>query len=132
LMAQWATDCGLPVAWCRLDAGITGPGRLLTLLWQSLAPHLPARDRRRASPSTPEELTLALEELREPVLLVLDDLHVLAGRGSETELEQVLLLAPPQLRVLVGSRRMPGFNLARTELAPLVLLTGDDLRFRTW
>ncbi|WP_152192775.1 BTAD domain-containing putative transcriptional regulator [Georgenia satyanarayanai] len=126
LMAQWAGISGLPVAWCRLDAGSTG--RLVPLLHRALAPHLPGD----TAPATPEQLALSLEGLPGPVLLVLDDLHVLAGLPAEAELEQVLLLAPPQLRVLVGSRRMPGFNLARSELAALVVLTGEDLRFRTW
>ena len=36
LMAQWAAASGLPVAWCRLDAGATG--RLVPLL----VPHWPA------------------------------------------------------------------------------------------
>lgn len=126
LMAQWAAASGLPVAWCRLDAGATG--RLVPLLARALAPHLLDDD----APATPEQLALALERLPGPVLLVLDDFHVLAGLPAEAELEQVLLLAPPQLRVLIGSRRMPGFNLARSELAALVVLTGEDLRFRTW
>lgn len=129
LMAQWATTCSLPVAWCRLDAAFTGPGRLVGLLHEALAGHLPPGE---ATASTPDELALVLEQLARPVLLVLDDLHVLAGLDAEAELEQVLLLAPAELRVLMGSRRMPGFNLARTELPPLVLLTGEDLRFRTW
>ncbi|MBD8063474.1 BTAD domain-containing putative transcriptional regulator [Oceanitalea stevensii] len=126
LMAQWAAASGLPVAWCRLDAGATR--RLVPLLHRALAPHLPRDD----APESPEQLALTLERLTGPVLLVLDDLHVLAGQPAEAELEQVLLLAPPQLRVLIGSRRMPGFNLARSELAALVVLTGEDLRFRTW
>ncbi|WP_110852785.1 BTAD domain-containing putative transcriptional regulator [Georgenia satyanarayanai] len=126
LMAQWASASGLPVAWCRLDAGSTG--RIVPLLHRALVPHLPDDD----APGTPEQLAMALERLADPVLLVLDDLHVLAGLPAEAELEQVLLLAPPQLRVLIGSRRMPGFNLARSELADLVVLTGEDLRFRTW
>src|SRR5690625_874850 len=103
LMAQWVTTCPLPVAWCRLDTGFTGAGRLVALLHQALAPHLPADAS--PSPTTAEELAVALERLAGPVLLVLDDVHVLAGLHAEAALEQVLLLAPARLRVLMGSRR---------------------------
>src|SRR5690625_4514704 len=130
LMAQWVTTCPLPVAWCRLDTGFTGADRLVALLHRALAPYLP--DDAAPPPLTAEELAVRLERLTGPVLLVLDDVHVLAGLHAEAALEQVLLLAPARLRVLMGSRRMPGFNLARTELPPLVILTGEDLRFRTW
>lgn len=130
LLAQWAAALGLPVAWCRLDVGAGAPGRFVSWLWQALSEHVPvaAFD----APRTVEELVRTLEPHRGRLLLVLDDAHTLASSSAEHELEQLLLLAPPQLRVLIGARQMPRINLARSELAPIVLLSGEDLRFRTW
>ncbi|MEE6282111.1 BTAD domain-containing putative transcriptional regulator [Georgenia sp. MJ170] len=130
LLAQWAVSSTLPVAWCRLDVGATRPGRLVEWLWQALEEYVIPPPR--VPPRTVEELALALEQHPGRILLVLDDLHRLASSTGEAELEQLLLLAPPQLRVVIGSRQMPSFNLARSELPPIVVLTGDDLRFRTW
>lgn len=130
LLAQWALGAALPVAWCRLDVGAAAAHRLVDWVWQALEPHLTTHPRH--PPSTVEELALALDGNSGRILLVLDDLHTVAATSGEAALEQLLLLAPPQLRVLVGSRQMPTFNLARSELPPLVVLTGDDLRFRTW
>ncbi|MEE6296166.1 BTAD domain-containing putative transcriptional regulator [Georgenia wangjunii] len=130
LMAQWAGSLDFPAAWCRLEAAAAVQGRLVEWLWQALSPWL--TDHGARPPSTADELALLLERRTEPLLLVVDDLHTVAGTTSETELEQFLVLAPAALRVLIGSRRMPTFNLARSEIEPPVVLTGDDLRFRTW
>ena len=130
LLAQWALSSSLPVAWCRLDVGTAGTQRLVDWIWQALEPHVSPLPQH--PPSTVEELALALDAHTGRVLLVLDDLHTVDATSGEAAVEQLLLLAPPQLRVLIGSRQMPTFNLARSELPPIVVLTGDDLRFRTW
>ncbi|MFC4555531.1 BTAD domain-containing putative transcriptional regulator [Georgenia faecalis] len=130
LAAQWAATLDIPAAWCRLQAGAAVPGRLVQWLWQAVAPWLdgPVDE----PPADVSELVLRLETRRDALLLVVDDLHTIAGTTAEADLEQVLVLAPPALRVLVASRQMPPFNLARSELPPPVVVTGDDLRFRTW
>ena len=62
-------------------------------------------------PST-DDLAAAVARVGEPVLLVLDDLHELADTKAMVELEQLLLAAPQNLTVLIGSRVMPPINLA--------------------
>ena len=70
---------------------------------------------------------------REPVLLVVDDLHALEGTPAEAVLERLLHHAPARLAVLAASRRAPDWNLSRRRVSGTVAeVTGDDLRFRSW
>lgn len=66
-------------------------------------------------------------------VLVIDDVHEIAGTPAEAALERFLLLRPAPMRVLLGTRRPPSFNTARMLAGgDLVELSGDDLRFRSW
>jgi DNA-binding SARP family transcriptional activator len=135
VMAQWAGTVPGPVAWYRADPGDRGSGlaeRLGTALARAYG-----RGDAAVVPTAPEPdgmaaLALALDDRTQPALLVVDDVHLLAGSAAEADLERLLLLAPPLLRVLLGSRRAPTFNLARTEFPAPVTLTADDLRLRSW
>ncbi len=66
-------------------------------------------------------------------LIILDDVHEIAGSTAERALEQFVLLRPRHLRVLVGSRRPPDMNIPRLRVSgQLREITSDDLRFRSW
>jgi DNA-binding SARP family transcriptional activator len=75
-------------------------------------------------------LARAAERLERPLYFVVDDFHLLADTCAEAELEQLISLSSPNLRFLVGSRRSPHLNLARSELQTVLTVGGDDLRFR--
>ncbi|WP_147915529.1 BTAD domain-containing putative transcriptional regulator [Ruania zhangjianzhongii] len=128
LMAQWARASGLPVAWCRLDSTAVA-GRLVDWLWPALSVHLRGDVER---PASVDALVRVLHERSGELLLVIDDLHVIAETPAARELERFVLLGPGAVKLLLGSRTMPAVNLTRSELPPLVVLTGEDLRFRTW
>jgi DNA-binding SARP family transcriptional activator len=133
LMAQWASTVSSPVAWYRADRADVAPGRLLRRLQDALIRATVAPGPDRAAPvDTVEQLAAVVERAPSPVLLVIDDLHVLTETTAETDLERLLLLAPHRLRMLLGTRRMPAFNLAHREMPAPVSVTGDDLRFRSW
>ena len=125
LMAQWAQRAPADVAWYRADSGDSTAGAVVSQLGEALAMvspgHPPARDLR--------TLVAAIERHESPLVLVVDDLHLVEHTHVEHLLQRLLLTAPPHLRLLVGSRRAPSFNLARTEV-PSFLVTADDLRFR--
>ncbi|WP_421734273.1 BTAD domain-containing putative transcriptional regulator [Cellulomonas sp.] len=115
VLAQWATACGLPVVWARCTrAGIS------------------VRSGARAVTLTPTEVSGVLRSCAGPTLLVLDDVHELLGAGAAAELEQLLLTSAPSVHVVMGTRRQPTFTLARSEIDPPVVVTGADLRMRTW
>lgn len=116
LMAQWATTCELPVVWGRCSrSGIA------------------VRSVAQAVTLAPDALGDAMLARRTPTVLVLDDVHELVEAGAGAELEDLLrLLATPDVHVLMGTRREPTFTLARSETDPPVVVTGTDLRMRTW
>ncbi len=129
LVAQFAEASDTPVAWYRSRGGDTDPARLLRHLQLALAPS-PAPG---SGPwSTAGDLVAALE-LALPTLLVLDDLHLLAGSPAEAVLAQLVEERPPRLTILGASRTVPGFDLSRLRVSDRVVELGaDDLRFRTW
>ena len=125
LLAQWATQQSATVAWYRSSPRDAKPGRMLSRFAAALASALDEE-----SPRTFPELELLARRLEEPLVFVVDDLHALAHTTAESELERLLTLNFPLVHFLVGSRRSPCFNLARSELPAAVTVTGDDLRFR--
>jgi DNA-binding SARP family transcriptional activator len=130
-LAQFAAALDVPVAWYRAEAAEADPRQLLAYLERALTAALgplePGWD-------TLEKAVAALE--RWPgrrALLVVDDLHVLAGSEGERVLGRLMDYAPPSLTVLIGSRSAPRLNLSRRRLAgALFELGADDLRFRSW
>jgi DNA-binding SARP family transcriptional activator len=134
LLAHWArTQTGV-VAWYRADtadAGVSGIAQCMaTALRCAIADDHPARAF--GPVHRIEDVAELVEAIDEQVVLIVDDVHELAGSTPPSELEQLLLLAPPNLMVVLGSRVVPEINLARSELSQPVLIAGDDLRFRSW
>ncbi|MDQ0821170.1 DNA-binding SARP family transcriptional activator [Arthrobacter sp. V4I6] len=125
LLAHWAARRSTTVAWYRSSPGDSKPGRMLARFASALASALDEE-----FPRTFPELELLARRLDEPLVFVVDDLHALAHTSAESELERLLTLNSPLVYFLVGSRRPPFFNLARSELPAAVTVCGDDLRFR--
>ena len=125
LLAQWAAQRSGTVAWYRSSPRDAKPGRMLTRFAAALA--MAAAEE---SPRTFAELELLAGRLEKPLVFVVDDLHALAHTSAESELERLIALNSPQLHFLVGSRRPPSFNLARSEFPAAVTVSGEDLRFR--
>jgi len=129
VITQWTSATGSPVAWYRADPADSSDGRLLERLAACV---MAAIDDSTPTVTDHGDLVDIVERFGRPLVLVVDDLHLLADTTAEADLERFLLNAPPQVVLLVGSRRMPSFNLARSELADPITVSGEDLRFRSW
>jgi LuxR family maltose regulon positive regulatory protein len=71
-----------------------------------------------------------LAELREPVVLVVDDLHELRSAEGLGQLERLLAALPSSARVVLSSRRDPPLRLHQLRLADEVVeIRAGDLRF---
>jgi DNA-binding SARP family transcriptional activator len=130
LLTSWAHRCGALVAWyCAETTDSSGPA-LLAGIRRALAGILPQRSRW----DTVADAICGLSQLGGgPLVLVVDDLHLLAGTEAETTLACLLEHLPPNTRVLAASRQAPALSLSRLRLDDgLVELGSDDLRFRTW
>lgn len=126
VLAQWARQASVDVAWWRADADPVDPvAGLATGLAASL---LPRRTRLPRTPSL-DDLVAALDGIDDPVVIVIDDFQRIADDRVAAALERLLLATPDRVRVMIGSRVAPGLNFARSELPSLVVGPGE-LRFR--
>ncbi|WP_448612547.1 AAA family ATPase [Modestobacter sp. URMC 112] len=132
LLARLASLATGPTGWYRAEPGDASEAALAT----HLASALPGVSRGHGDRpvQTADDLLRRLDEWSgAPALLVVDDVHHLAGTPAERALGRVVDLAPPQLRVALGSRRRPSFQLSRLQVSGQVHeLDGEDLRFRAW
>ncbi len=115
---------GQVVRW-RPRRGTTAARTMLTALCRTL-PGAPQR----LGPVTVETFLRHVEHHPGPVLLTVDDLHLIHGTDAESALEEIVLLAPPNLRLLAAGQRLPGLNLTRWELAGSTVLGPAELRLR--
>lgn len=134
LLAQFAASADGPSAWCHAEAADGDAVRLLAHLHHGLsrsaahlATHLDPWD-------SVDAAILALDRMAPvPVLLVIDEMQALEGTPSAVVIERLAWLAPPNLAILVASRRQPAFDLSRLRVADrLIEIGADDLRFRSW
>ena len=142
LLADWVRTGRRPVAWLSLDEDDNDPVRF----WRHAAAAL---DRARpgvagqldallGSPPTSafEGLVSALinrlAEGPDPMLLVLDDYHLVDSRPVHASLEFLLDHRPPSLGLVLASRADPPLALARLRArGQLTELRAADLRFTT-
>jgi LuxR family transcriptional regulator, maltose regulon positive regulatory protein len=77
-----------------------------------------------------ERLLAQLEQLEDPLAVVIDDLHELDSEDALTWLEMLLARLPAQLRAVLATRREPALGLHRLRVAgELTELRGPELRF---
>jgi DNA-binding SARP family transcriptional activator len=127
LLAQLAEVAAPRVAWYRAGPHDADPRLLARYLARALANLLPGWQ----DVVDVDGLVAALEGAG-PVLLVLDDLHDLDGTAAVPVLERLLDLRPPDVRLLLASRRPLGLLPLLRAAGGQIVLDGDDLRFRSW
>lgn len=143
LMAQWhgtlssVQPARVDVAWLNLDENDNDPPRLLRYLYAALGRCVPTL----ASNAVPEisrttNLSVILEDLSlrlaahgRPVVLFLDDLHVISDGEAARTLEWLLRYAGTHLRFVVGSRQALGGSQAELRLrGQLIEVASGDPR----
>ena len=108
-----------PVAWVTLDQQDRDPGRFWAYVRAALARvrTVPAEAARALEDVTPQAWPLVLVEaaqlFTEPVVLLLDDVHELAGGDVVPGLDLLIRHAPPSLRLILSGRCPPGLQLAK-------------------
>ena len=131
LLAQLAADARCASAWYAAEPSDATPARFLAGLraaCELALGRLPTGEWR-----STDDACIALDELAEPLVLCIDDLHALLGTAAENELERLVEHLPAGVRILAATRRRPDINLSRLLVAGSLLeLDSDDLRFRSW
>ncbi|MDP9375352.1 MAG: helix-turn-helix transcriptional regulator, partial [Chloroflexota bacterium] len=140
LLADHVARDGRPVAWLSLDAADNDPARFWGYVLAALEAARPGvgavAQALLRSPQPPPPTTIlttlinALAAAPEPVVLTLDDYHVIASRAIHDALAFLLDHAPPQLHVALTSRADPPLPLARLRArGQLAKIRATDLRF---
>ena len=140
LTGEWVAGLARPAAWLSLDEGDNDPTRFLTYLVasiQTVAAEFGAAELALLqSPQPPPAESIltallnALAALPEPLILVLDDYHVIQAPAIHRALTYLLEHLPPQRHVVLTSREDPQLPLARYRArGQLTELRAADLRF---
>ncbi|MBE0669219.1 MAG: AAA family ATPase, partial [Anaerolineales bacterium] len=140
LISEWVDSCHKPVAWLSIDEGDNNPTYFLTYLittLQTIVPNIGAEALRVVQsaqlPPIESILTILLNEIAtipDPVILVLDDLHVIEDKTIGRALAFLLEHLPSQLHLVITTREDPNLPLARLRArGQLTELRATDLRF---
>ncbi len=130
LLARVAAASTVPTAWYRVTGADSAEATLVAHLGRTLRDTLGIEEPDGAMSS----LLGVLEDWTgSGAMLILDDVHEIAGSAAERALEQFVELRPHGLRVLIGSRRQPEMNIPRLRVSGLLQeISSEDLRFRSW
>jgi len=121
LVTQWLARQAVPTAWLALDEGDNDPERLVrylvTAIETSTTHRLPQSAALLAAPAPApfdylcEVFVSELAAAEAPLILVLDDYHVLASQHVHRLLKSLVQAMPPSLHLLVLSRVDPPWPL---------------------
>lgn len=135
-LAQARSDAGGLVVWLSLDAEDDEPGHFFQHLIDALAAQVPglgiqARSYLHNTVRIPvaavmESLLVELAELDRPLLLVLDDFHLIQDSELLSALDRLISLAPAGFLLAVGSRSQPGLRLATWRAKGLLVEIGEQ------
>ena len=129
LMAQAAARMSRPVVWYRATPEDESADALVKHLGHALR----CAGLSRQPMNDIEQLLAAVDGARREIAIVVDDLHEIRGTPAEAVLERFVQLRPQTVRVVMGSRSPPSFNLTRLLVSDMVVEIGnEDLRFRSW
>jgi LuxR family maltose regulon positive regulatory protein len=143
LVGQWRASAieRRRFAWVSLDSGDDDPGRLWWHVVSALeraCPELDGQDILRAlrtqAPDIADDvipgLVNRLARLRAPVVLVLDDYHVIKERSCHDQVASLLFHLPPTVLLVLITRADPRLPLARLRtIGEMVEIRMPELRF---
>ena len=141
ILSEWIAECDRPVAWLSLDDGDNELPRFLAHLVAALLKGADNRSEEgmlrglQSLQSSPTESipTLLLNEISgwpAPMVLVLDDYHVIHAKPVDDVLRFLLEHLPPQLHLVIATREDPQLPLGRLRArGHLTELRAADLRF---
>ncbi|MGH9115134.1 MAG: hypothetical protein ACRDWW_04820, partial [Acidimicrobiales bacterium] len=134
LLAHIARDYDGPVAWCGSpDPVPRSAAGFIAWVLPAVTAAIGAAAEAPAGAPTLGDVTDLVAGPGPPVLLVVDDTHLLEGSDAETALAEMVRRLPPRLRVLLAGRTNLNLEVSRLRVSgQLVEIGPDDLRFRTW
>lgn len=139
LLASWLASRSETVAWLQVEESDSDPARFWSYLVQAIGrtqPDLAADLVPMVAGSNGDVDTVVptlvnrLAELPGPLLLVVDDYHLVDDERVHRGVERLVDLCPPQVTVVLGTRMDPPFRIGRLRVRGQVAeVRADDLRF---
>ena len=141
LLASWLAGRSEETAWLQVEEGDDDPARFWSYLVEAIGRVRPGlRDTVRpvVSASSGDQdvmvsaLVTALTELDDPLVLVVDDYHLITDDSVHRNVERLIGLCPPHVTIVVSTRFDPPFRLGRLRVRKhMHELRSDGLRFET-
>ena len=122
LLSEWVADRQIRTAWLALDEEDNDPARFFQYTVLALKKQLPILEELLWALNAPQpanfemltaEMVNYIAQTEHPILLALDDYHLLHNPQIHTLLQYLLDHQPPQLRLALLSREDPPLNLPR-------------------
>ena len=139
LLSQWAERNDLAAAWVSVDEADNDPKVLLTYVAEALDAVEPIDERVFVALASPESsvpgsvvprLGSAFWSMTSPVMLVLDDVHLLHNRECRSALSALADRVPSESRFVLAGQAEPPLRIARLRAEGKILEIGpDDLSF---
>ena len=134
VLVQWASQDRRPVAWLTADDGDNDPVVFLTYLAAAidrLEPLDPGIFDAIASPAVPDRavvgrLLAAVSGRAEPILLAIDDAHLITGQACLDALAELITYLPAGSQVALAGREPVALPLARWRADGSMLEIGPD------
>lgn len=141
LLASWLAGRPESCAWLQVEDGDSDPARFWAYLVASIGKTLPSV----ASPLKPlvsgsdsdEQMLVSamvneFANLAEPLIVVIDDYHLIDHASVHRGMERLIDLCPPTVTIVLSTRFDPPFRLGRLRVrSQLTEIRGDDFRFET-
>ncbi|MGH9187434.1 MAG: AAA family ATPase, partial [Acidimicrobiales bacterium] len=132
-LAHAVASTDADVAWYRAAPGEGEVAPLVANLQQSCVSLRPDWVDNEARWTSVEEAASALGRWKGRLVVVIDDLHTLAGSPAEAAIERLIGWLPSTVAVVLAGRLPPRFDLGAHRVAGDLLEVGsDDLWFRSW
>ena len=142
LVTGWLSERGLSAAWLSLDGGDNDPVRFWTYLIgaiQTVHPESGGEARQivsafqvRSVESVAISLINDISQLRNNLILTLDDYHIIDAEEVQAGLSYLLEHQPPNLHIVLITRVDPSISLARLRAqGQMIEIRAEDLQFST-
>ncbi len=137
LLAHIAEAYPGPVAWCGTPEPIPRTGAALAGCVGAALSSAPGSMCAHPIGAAPlgdiDALNEALGGGGPPILVVMDDVHLVEGSEAEAALAEMIVKMPGRMRLVLASRVNLSLDLARLRVSGRLIEMGpEDLRFRTW
>lgn len=139
LLASWLAQRPEASAWLQVEDADSDPARFWSYLIAAIGEALPSTTsslRHLVSNSDIDEQALVstvvnvLVEIGEPLVVVIDDYHLIDHAAVHRGMERLIDLCPATVTIVVSTRVDPPFRLGRLRVGNQVIeIRGDDFRF---